>query len=194
MEVDLTGQVALVRGAEGPWGEAIADRLALSGASVARAGSPQDVRREAGRLDVLVSAEPMLLSKDMGSNAAFDAARNVMADCEGAAAMMARGRIVNVGSVFGLVPCVGAGHVAAANAAMFIQTRAMALEAAARGILINGVAVMVQNRSHTPLARAARPDDVAAAVLFLLAAASSYVVGEIIRVDGGWSAGFAREF
>ena len=197
MQVDLTGKVALVRGLDGPWGRAAAERIVAGGGRVVGQGSAADVTRDAGRLDMLVNADPVLLAPsvlDGANDPPFAAVRDAMAACADAAGVMTEGRIVNVGSVFGLVPNRGRGEVAGACAALFAQTRSMALDLAPRGVLVNAVAAMCEPRPHTPLGRAARPEEVAGAILFLLAAASSYVVGEVLRVDGGWSHGFAREF
>ena len=179
MEVDLAGQVALVRGMDGPWGAAVAERLARSGAEV--------VREAASPPDMLVNADPALID-GAGSFAAVEAAFASIG------AAMANARVVNIGSVFGLLPARGGSSLAGACAALWAQTRAAALDLAPRNIRVNGLAVLPEDRPHTPLRRAARPEDAAVAVLFLLAPASSYVTGEIVRVDGGWSSGFAREF
>ena len=192
MEIDLTGQVALVAGADGTLRDAIAGRLAQSGAVVEHAGSPASIRDRRGRLDMLVNADPALLAEQ--AEPPFNAVGRAIARCYDAAASMQAGRIVNVGSIFGLVPCRGRNGLAAASAALFAQTRSAALELGPRGVLVNGVAALLEPRPHTPLRRGASDDDVAHAVLFLLGGASSYVTGEILRLDGGWSAGFARDF
>lgn len=175
MEVDLAGQVALVHGADGRWGAAVAARLARSGARVVHVSSSP--------VDMLVNADPALVEGETAPAARLPAVE-----------VRENGRIVNVGSAFGLVPARGRTELAAAAAALFARTRAAALDLAPRGIRVNAVAVMPEDRPHTPLRRAASPEDAALAVLFLLAPAASYVTGEILRVDGGWSWGFAREF
>ena len=48
--------------------------------------------------------------------------------------------------------------------------------------------------AHIPLGRPARAEEVAHAVLFLAAPESSYVHGHVLTVDGGWTAGYTRDF
>ena len=48
--------------------------------------------------------------------------------------------------------------------------------------------------SHIPLGRPAEVEEIAAAVTFLVAPESSYVNGTTITVDGGWTAGYTRDW
>jgi len=47
---------------------------------------------------------------------------------------------------------------------------------------------------HIPLGRPATTDEIAYAALFLAAPESSYINGHVLTVDGGWTAGYTREF
>jgi NAD(P)-dependent dehydrogenase (short-subunit alcohol dehydrogenase family) len=82
-------------------------------------------------------------------------------------------------------------------------TRAFALECGPRGILVNALAVgaMAEDDplaarllTHVPLARAAALAEIADAALFLLDPENSYTTGHVLVVDGGWTAGYARNF
>jgi 3-oxoacyl-[acyl-carrier protein] reductase len=113
--------------------------------------------------------------------------------------MVARkyGRIVNVSSVTGpLVSAPGFSAYSAAKAGMDGMMRAVALETAAHGITINGVApgwIATASSTdpehkaalHTPIGRAGTADEVAAAVVFLASADASYITGQLLVVDGG---------
>jgi NAD(P)-dependent dehydrogenase (short-subunit alcohol dehydrogenase family) len=126
------------------------------------------------------------------------------------------GRVINISSVLGIVPARLQCAFVAAKAAVVNLTRAMALELGPHGILVNCVAPgstltegtkklfygedgsfrdKVQAMlAHIPLGRPGTTEEIANAVLFLAAPESSYVNGAILPVDGGWLAGYIREF
>lgn len=127
------------------------------------------------------------------------------------------GRIINVASVLGVVPARLQCSFNAAKAGVINLTRTMAIELAPRGILINCVApgsiltpatqvlfygdgaLMVEKKdaalSHIPMGRAGTAEEIANTILFLAAPESSYMTGQTLCVDGGWSAGgFFRSF
>jgi 3-oxoacyl-[acyl-carrier protein] reductase len=110
------------------------------------------------------------------------------------------GRIVNIGSVVGLMGNAGQTNYAAAKAGMIGFTRSLAREIASRNITVNVVApgfidtdmtralaeTQVQAlREQIPLGRLGTTGDIAATVAFLASDAGAYVTGETINVNGG---------
>ncbi len=126
------------------------------------------------------------------------------------------GRIINIGSVLGSIPARQQIAFVAAKAGNHNMTKAMALELAPHGILVNCVApgstLTIQTQklfydkdadkaamaqrllSHIPLGRPGKVEDIANAVLFLSGEESSYITGHILTVDGGWTCGCFRDF
>ena len=124
------------------------------------------------------------------------------------------GVIINVASIMGLVPIRLQVAYASAKAAVINFTRSIALELAPYEIRANVIAPgsiltagtrslfynpekkqMAESlMSHIPLGRPGEPENIANAALYLASTDSSYVTGTVLTVDGGWTAGFAREW
>jgi NAD(P)-dependent dehydrogenase (short-subunit alcohol dehydrogenase family) len=123
------------------------------------------------------------------------------------------GRIINIASIVGLVPLRLQCAYVAAKAGVVNLTRAMALELGPYGILVAPGSTLTEGTrrlfysedgtfhaqvqrmlDHVPLGRPAKPEEIAVAVLFLADPQNSYMNGHILTVDGGWTAGYARDF
>ncbi len=110
------------------------------------------------------------------------------------------GSIINISSVVGISGNAGQSNYAASKAGIIGFTKSYAKELASRNIRANVIApgyiltdmtgeldekVLDGIKAETPLGRAGDADEVADAVVFLSSDMSSYITGEIIRVDGG---------
>jgi 3-oxoacyl-[acyl-carrier protein] reductase len=107
------------------------------------------------------------------------------------------GRVVVVSSTSGESGVAGQVNYAAAKAGLIGAAKSLALECAKRGVLVNAVTPgfirtemtekmdQKQLAGRVPLARLGEPAEVAAAVSFLASEDSSYVTGQVIRVNGG---------
>lgn len=110
------------------------------------------------------------------------------------------GKIINMSSIVAERAGKGHSHYASSKGAINAFTRAMAVELGSKGILVNAVAPglvltdmtrRVEERSrpyikeHVALGRLGRPEEIASLVVFLASSDSSYITGQVIRVDGG---------
>ena len=110
------------------------------------------------------------------------------------------GRIVNITSVVGHAGNAGQANYCAAKAGVSGMTRSLARELGSRGITVNCVAPGFIDTDMTkaleesqktallgniPLGRLGTPEDIAAAVSYLVSPAASYVTGTTIHVNGG---------
>jgi 3-oxoacyl-[acyl-carrier protein] reductase len=110
------------------------------------------------------------------------------------------GRIINMSSVVGLMGNPGQANYAASKAAILGFTKALAREVASRRITVNAVAPgfietdMTRELSEAaraslldsiPMQHIGRPEDVAAAVVFLASEGAGYITGQVLQVNGG---------
>ena len=110
------------------------------------------------------------------------------------------GRIINIASISGVIGNPGQGNYAASKAGMVGMTKSLAREVASRGITANCIA---PGFIQTPMTDAlnekqveaiagaipagvfGKPEDIAAAVVYLASGEARYVTGETIHVNGG---------
>ncbi len=115
------------------------------------------------------------------------------------------GRVVNITSIFSVVSKAGRSAYSASKSALVGLSRALALEVAADNVLVNcvapgfvetdmtrtmlGEAGMAEMASQVPLGRLARPEEIARYVTFLVSEENSYMTGQNLLVDGGFTCG-----
>jgi 3-oxoacyl-[acyl-carrier protein] reductase len=239
---DLTGKTALVTGATGGIGAAIARALHKAGATVAISGTraavldglkdelgdrvhviacnlsdAADVEKlvpaaEAamGSVDILVNNAGItrdglaMRMKDEDWNAVIDV--NLTAGFRLARAAMRGmmkkrwGRIVNITSVVGVTGNPGQANYVASKAGIIGLTKSLAQELASRNVTVNAVApgfiatpmtdVLNDKQregilGRVPAGRLGSPDEIAAAVLYLVSNEAGYVTGQTLHVNGG---------
>ena len=239
---DLTGKGALVTGASGGIGGAIAKALHAQGATVAISGTnkekldalaaelgdrvfvlPCDLRDRAavaklgeeaekalGKVDILVNNAGIthdnlfMRMKDeewddviaVNLTSVFVLTRTILRN------MMRRryGRIVNIASISGVLGNPGQPNYAASKAGLVGMTKSLAREVSGRGITANCIAPGFISTPMTdaltpkqveaiaaaiPAQKFGKPEDVAAAVVFLASDEAGYITGETMHINGG---------
>jgi 3-oxoacyl-[acyl-carrier protein] reductase len=245
MMFDLTGKTALVTGATGGIGGAIAEALHAQGATVVLSGRQADklealkaklgdralvqpcdlankeqvaklideaVKLVGGRLDILVNNAGLtrdnlfMVMKDeqwdeviaVNLTSTFmlmrAASRHMMRSRSG------YGRIINISSVSGILGNPGQGNYAASKAGMIGMTKSLAREVASRGVTANCIApgfietpmTEALNEKQTATIKEAipaqvfgKPEDIAAAAVYLASTEARYMTGQTLHINGG---------
>ena len=190
---------------------AVALKADFADIEAARATARQAIQALGG-LDILVCTAAMLLRKPalettdaewarlhtVNLHASFALAQEAARDMAG----RGHGRIILVSSVNQFTPNPGLVAYAASKAGMMQMARTLALELAPTGVTVNLIAPgtietdlnraaladpgwRAQKLALIPMARIGRPEDIAAAALFLAGDGAGYITGSTITVDGG---------
>jgi NAD(P)-dependent dehydrogenase (short-subunit alcohol dehydrogenase family) len=173
------------------------------------------VVRHYGRIDVLVNnaginiAKPALeVTEDDWDKVLDTNLKGTFFACQRAGEAMIRqggGKIINIASQMAFVGYFNRAAYCSSKGGAVQLTRALAVEWAAHGVLVNAVAPTFIETELTakmladqafkdevmrriPIGRMAKPRDVTGAVLYLASDLADSITGETIRVDGGWTA------
>jgi NAD(P)-dependent dehydrogenase (short-subunit alcohol dehydrogenase family) len=167
--------------------------ILVNNAGTATAGPPQDLSLADWQRVIEVNLTGVFLC-------AREAAKAMIAAGAG-------GHIINIASILGAVASqpVPAAAYSASKGAVVNLTRDLAVHWAPDGILVNAIGpayfpsemtepflaqpdMLREIERRTPLGRVGRPEELKGAVVFLASDASSYITGQTLYVDGGWTA------
>jgi 3-oxoacyl-[acyl-carrier protein] reductase len=172
-----------------------------------------DVVKRFGRIDILVNNAGVFVTGAVGDPAPDEAqlqrqfavnVGGVATAVRAAAKVMGEGgRIISVGSVLGQrVPFPGIADYSATKAAVAAYTKGWARDLGPQGITVNAIQpgpintdmnpenadFAAPQKAATALGRYGRPEEVAAAIVFLASPEASYITGTTLDVDGGFNA------
>jgi len=185
-------------------------------ANVAQVNALMDeAKAKFGRIDILVNnagwtgTTPALeVTEEEYDKTMSSSLKSVFFACQAAARIMipqGGGRIINIGSNFGVIAFKKRSVYAAAKAGVHHLSKALSLEWARDNVLVNVVAPCItetESRKNIlerpgykewatnemlPRGRWNQPEDLVGAVLFLSSNMSDMVVGHVLMVDGGWT-------
>jgi NAD(P)-dependent dehydrogenase (short-subunit alcohol dehydrogenase family) len=190
MEINLSGQVLRFAGAETAVGAALRARLVASGA-VEVEGVP----------DLLILSAPLLDASGFDWDGLAEEVRSV------GAAMKAtgRGRVVFLLTASAALPVRRQAELSARMAGLQAVMRTLAMSLApevavnalgcgaieAEGELVSGDVEMI---GHASVGRAGTVGEACGVALFLCDPENTYLTGQLLVADGGWSAGYGRSF
>jgi len=205
MNIDLHGKQVLIGGADGTLTSAVRQALADNGATIAGIYVAAPVA-----LSTASVADPfalILVSKGAEGipETDMDHASERTYFLRSIRHFAPRlKRVVLLFSAAGLVPIKGLAQFCADQAGIATLTRAMAMELGP-SCAVNAVSVGAYQTAdddirtsrfltHTALRRPASLDEIFSAVLFLADPHNTYMTGHTLNIDGGWAAGYARNF
>jgi NAD(P)-dependent dehydrogenase (short-subunit alcohol dehydrogenase family) len=192
MEIDLAAATVALEGDTNPFTVAIEAALRANGGRVVNAAEPPDILLVAFPLmPESGNADPRTMLQSAGRRAATMAERG-------------SGRIVFLLSAMAGMPMRRHPGFSADMAGALAGVRTLAMEFGPM-VLVNAVGVGLveagttisgdaSQLSHIPLGRPGGVQEAVAAVMFLCDPLNSYTTGQMLSVDGGWTAGYGRNF
>ncbi|WP_246677270.1 MULTISPECIES: SDR family oxidoreductase [unclassified Mesorhizobium] len=194
MEIDLAGATIALDGETNAIVDAVLAALRANGGHIVE-GAP-----------TRAAADILLISCPLRPGTKAEDPRSLYADARKAAMTMTErgGRIVFLISAVAGMPMRRHPRFSMENASILAGMRALAMEFGPK-ILVNAVgfgaveddAIVTGDKamlSHTPVGRAGSIEEAIAAVLFFCDPLNSYTTGQMLGVDGGWAAGYGRNF